>query len=81
MIPIVQECIYADGDIIRRFAILYQRGYQDFDYVVSGLTTKVKGVVYTNFTRLGLPELNHRIYDVADYVNPPQVLFTNFFHN
>lgn len=55
------------------YAILYQRGYQDFDNVVSGLTTKVKGVVYTNTTGLHMPELNNRIFDVVDYVNPPQV--------
>jgi hypothetical protein len=42
--------------------------------VVSGLTTKLKGVVYSNYSDLRTPELNQRIFDVADYVIPAQVV-------
>ena len=61
------------SNVFYSYAILWQRGYQEFDNVVSGLTTKLKGVVYSNYSYLRTPELNHRIFDVADYVIPPQV--------
>ena len=54
-----------------RFAIVWKKGYQEFENVHSAVTTKLKGVVYTNFTNI--PGLRHRIWDVADYVVPPQV--------
>ena len=59
-----------------RYAIIYKKGYQEFDAVESSATTKLKGVVFTNFTNM-TPEhdkiYNHRLFDVADYVVPPQV--------
>ena len=54
-----------------RFAIVWKKGYQEFENVQSAVTTKLKGVVYTNFS--GIPGLDGRIWDVADYVVPPQV--------
>ena len=56
-----------------RYVIIWKKGYQDTEYVQSAVTTKLKGVVYTNFTNiLGL---SSRIWDVGDYVVPPQVCY------
>ncbi|KAJ7309780.1 hypothetical protein JRQ81_007847 [Phrynocephalus forsythii] len=49
------------------WVFVWQKGYQETDSVVSSVTTKVKGVAVTNTSQLGL-----RIWDVADYVIPPQ---------
>ncbi|XP_064531150.1 P2X purinoceptor 4 isoform X3 [Pseudopipra pipra] len=49
------------------WVFLWQKGYQETDSVVSSVTTKVKGVTLTNTSTLGA-----RIWDVADYVIPPQ---------
>ncbi|XP_077987816.1 P2X purinoceptor 4-like [Glandiceps talaboti] len=62
------------------YVIVYQKGYQDFDDVVSSVTTKVKGVSYTNLSAVdpGMLTVNDttpydRLWDVADYVIPPQM--------
>ncbi|XP_055957799.1 P2X purinoceptor 4 isoform X2 [Patella vulgata] len=52
------------------FAIIYKKGYQDFDDVNSAVTTKLKGVALTNLTDEGIN--GTRVWDVADYVIPPQ---------
>ncbi|KAK6184442.1 hypothetical protein SNE40_006913 [Patella caerulea] len=52
------------------FAIIYKKGYQDFDDVNSAVTTKLKGVALTNLTDQGIN--GTRVWDVADYVIPPQ---------
>ncbi|KAM4890696.1 P2X purinoceptor 4 [Sylvia borin] len=49
------------------WVFLWEKGYQETDSVVSSVTTKVKGVTLTNTSALG-----PRIWDVADYVIPPQ---------
>ncbi|XP_067329350.1 P2X purinoceptor 4 isoform X1 [Anolis sagrei] len=49
------------------WVFVWEKGYQEMDSVVSSVTTKVKGVAVTNTSELGL-----RIWDVADYVIPPQ---------
>ncbi|XP_054700218.1 P2X purinoceptor 4-like isoform X2 [Grus americana] len=49
------------------WVFLWEKGYQETDSVVSSVTTKVKGVTLTNTSTLGA-----RIWDVADYVIPPQ---------
>ncbi|KFQ18500.1 P2X purinoceptor 4, partial [Merops nubicus] len=49
------------------WVFLWEKGYQETDSVVSSVTTKVKGVALTNTSDLGA-----RIWDVADYVIPPQ---------
>uniref|UniRef100_A0A8D0H812 P2X purinoceptor n=1 Tax=Sphenodon punctatus TaxID=8508 RepID=A0A8D0H812_SPHPU len=49
------------------WVFVWEKGYQETDSVVSSVTTKVKGVAMTNTSELGL-----RIWDVADYVIPPQ---------
>lgn len=45
-----------------------QKGYQDTDSVISTVTTKVKGFAFTNTS-----DMEPRMWDVADYVLPPQV--------
>lgn len=63
--------------VSQRYVIVYQKGYQEFDDVVSGTTTKVKGIAQTNYTALNMTGpggLKFRIWDVADYVIPPQVV-------
>nr|XP_034953777.1 P2X purinoceptor 4 [Zootoca vivipara] len=49
------------------WVFVWEKGYQETDSVVSSVTTKVKGVTVTNTSELG-----PRIWDVADYVIPPQ---------
>nr|XP_056715303.1 P2X purinoceptor 4 [Euleptes europaea] len=49
------------------WVFVWEKGYQETDSVVSSVTTKVKGVAVTNTTKQGL-----RVWDVADYVIPPQ---------
>ncbi|KAG8456106.1 hypothetical protein GDO86_002052 [Hymenochirus boettgeri] len=49
-----------------------EKGYQDFDTVVSSVTSKVKGVAVTNTTELGV-----KIWDVADYIIPAQLPDSN----
>lgn len=62
----IQLCII--GYVIG-FAIIFKKGYQDFDNVQSVVTTKVKGIVMVNTT--AYPDIQP-IWDVADYVVPPQ---------
>uniref|UniRef100_A0A671NR68 P2X purinoceptor n=1 Tax=Sinocyclocheilus anshuiensis TaxID=1608454 RepID=A0A671NR68_9TELE len=51
------------------YVCVLKKGYQDTDTVLSSVTTKVKGIALTNTTELG-----ERIWDVADYIIPPQVV-------
>lgn len=62
-----------------RYAIIYKKGYQETSPIQSAVISKVKGVSYTNFSddefQPGIPhkEMYNRIWDVADYVVPPDV--------
>ncbi|XP_068558894.1 P2X purinoceptor 7 [Cebidichthys violaceus] len=47
--------------------LLWNRKYQEFDLVVSSVTTKVKGVVRTQ-----LPGVGDVVWDVVDYSGPSQ---------
>ena len=55
----------------------WKGGYQDKDQAVSATTTKLKGIALTNGTELNITVHGgidgNRIWDVADYVMPPQV--------
>uniref|UniRef100_A0A1I8G2Z9 ATP receptor n=1 Tax=Macrostomum lignano TaxID=282301 RepID=A0A1I8G2Z9_9PLAT len=53
------------------WVMLREKGYQSFDTVVSGVTTKLKGLEYTNYTNI--PSIGDRIWDVADWAVPPQM--------
>lgn len=51
---------------------MVKKGYQDTDTSLqSSVITKLKGVAFTNTSELG-----ERLWDVADYVIPPQVGIT-----
>ncbi|KAF1389627.1 hypothetical protein PFLUV_G00075430 [Perca fluviatilis] len=47
--------------------LLWNRSYQQFDLVVSSVTTKVKGIAQTQ-----LPGVGDEVWDVVDYSGPPQ---------
>uniref|UniRef100_A0A3Q3N4Q0 P2X purinoceptor n=1 Tax=Mastacembelus armatus TaxID=205130 RepID=A0A3Q3N4Q0_9TELE len=49
------------------YVCVVQKAYQDTDSVISSVTTKVKGFSLTNTSDMG-----PRLWDVADYVIPPQ---------
>lgn len=52
----------------RRYICVVKKAYQENDSVISTVTTKVKGFAFTNTS-----DLEARLWDVADYVIPPQV--------
>ncbi|XP_072043608.1 P2X purinoceptor 4-like isoform X2 [Amphiura filiformis] len=60
------------------YVLILERGYQERCVVQGSVTTKLKGVAYTNITEaLDLrssidPEPYNRAWDLADYVIPPQ---------
>eukprot|EP00795_Rhopilema_esculentum_P015414 gene15414-6655_t len=55
------------------YAIIWKKGYQEFDQSLSAVTTKLKGVALANFSTFESPLLNGmHIFDSADYVIPPQ---------
>ncbi len=60
-----------------RRSLVYEKSYQETDSLISTTNTKMKGVVYANVTNPIIPvpalEQYNRIFDVADYVIPPQV--------
>ena len=73
----VQTCILA---YVIGYVMVYKKGYQEAEAVVSAVTTKVKGVTLTNYTDVELEavprewrELYNRVWDVTDYVVPSQV--------
>lgn len=51
-----------------RWVFLYEKGYQSQDSIVSSVSVKLKGITLTNESVLG-----PHIWDVVDYVFPPQV--------
>ena len=60
------------------YVLVYRKGYQEADQVVSAVTVKVKGNALTNFTDAELanipPEwryLYRRVWDVPDLIVPP----------
>ncbi|NWT58561.1 P2RX1 protein, partial [Locustella ochotensis] len=60
------------------WVFLYEKGYQSQDSIVSSVSVKLKGLTVTNESVLG-----PHIWDVVDYVFPPQgdnsfVVMTNF---
>ncbi|XP_059844163.1 P2X purinoceptor 4-like isoform X1 [Hypanus sabinus] len=55
------------------WVFMWEKGYQEFDYPFSSVTTKVKGIAFTNSTEFG-----EHIWDAPEYVIPPQQE-TSFF--
>ncbi|GFS12706.1 p2X purinoceptor [Elysia marginata] len=52
------------------YVIVYKKGYQETDKVQSAVTTKLKGIIFSNDSNI--PSIGVRTWDVADYVVPPQ---------
>uniref|UniRef100_A0A8C0GW31 P2X purinoceptor n=1 Tax=Chelonoidis abingdonii TaxID=106734 RepID=A0A8C0GW31_CHEAB len=50
------------------WVFLYKKGYQSQDGIISSVSVKLKGLTVTNISGIG-----PHIWDVADYVFPPQV--------
>jgi len=72
------KTLYTSFNVYCRYVIWWERGYQEFDKgLISATVTKVKGIALTNFTQLNISVPGGvdgiRIWDVADYVVPPQV--------
>lgn len=57
-------CYYVVSIYFYSYVIVYQKGYQDTDLVVSSVTTKMKGTAMAS---------DDQLWDVADYVVPPEV--------
>ncbi|KAG1653487.1 P2X purinoceptor 4 [Nymphon striatum] len=61
------------------YVIIYKKGYQDTSPVQSAVITKVKGVALTDFANEDFTpgvtdhSMYNRIWDVADYVVPPDM--------
>lgn len=49
------------------WVMYHEKGYQVFDYPVAGVTAKLKGIGFANLTNSGA-----QVWDVADFVVPPQ---------
>ncbi|XP_075760493.1 P2X purinoceptor 1 isoform X1 [Pelodiscus sinensis] len=49
------------------WVFLYEKGYQSEDGIISSVSVKLKGLTVTNISGMG-----PRVWDVADYVFPPQ---------
>ena len=58
-----------------RYAIIYEKGYQETDKAIVTTTTKVKGTTFVDFGKFNSSLFNGvQIYDPEDYVIPPQVI-------
>ena len=67
--PLANAAAYC---VLCRWVFVVKKGYQDTDTSLqSSVITKLKGVAFTNTSELG-----ERLWDVADYVVPPQVGIT-----
>ena len=55
------------------YAIIYEKGYQKTEEVLSAVTTKVSGLGYTNGSGI-FENAGKRVWDSSDYVVPPQVI-------
>lgn len=67
----VEECWWPCSPChlsLSRWVFLYEKGYQSQDSIVSSVSVKLKGLTLTNESVLG-----PHIWDVVDYVFPPQV--------
>ena len=59
---------------LHSYAIVWEKGYQETDVVTSAALTKLKGVEYVpDINGTHFPGITDRVWDVADYVVPPQV--------
>ena len=64
----LSTCFYSNCS----YAIVIKQGYNEFEEVLSTVTTKVEGLGYTNGTGR-FENAGNRVWDSSDYVIPPQV--------
>lgn len=67
----LRNVIHSDSYVLLclpRWVFLYEKGYQSRDGIISSVSVKLKGLALTNISGMG-----PHIWDVADYVFPPQV--------
>ena len=65
------------------YVIIYKKGYQEKEKPYSSVTTKLKGVSFTNLTLKSgsFPYYGGPfVWDEADYVVPPEVRIMIFFY-
>lgn len=54
--------------------MLWNKEYQEYDLVVSSVTTKVKGVA-----KITIPDIGEVVWDVVDYSGPYQVTVHHYY--
>ncbi|XP_066918295.1 P2X purinoceptor 4-like isoform X1 [Clytia hemisphaerica] len=55
------------------YAIIYEKGYQEFDTAISTISTKMKGITHVDFTGFNSSLFNGlQVYDAEDYVIKPK---------
>lgn len=59
--------------LLSSIMMLWNKEYQEYDLVVSSVTTKVKGVA-----DLSIPDIGEVVWDVVDYSGPSQVTLPPF---
>lgn len=57
--------------LLSSIMMLWNKEYQEYDLVVSSVTTKVKGVA-----KINTPDIGEVVWDVVDYSGPYQVTVT-----
>lgn len=63
---IIQLCIFI---YVVCWVLIYEKAYQVNDSAKSAVTTKVKGIAFTNYPLI--PGINVRSWDVQDFIIPP----------
>lgn len=53
--------------------LLWNKGYQEYDLVVSSVTSKVKGVA-----KINIPDIGEVVWDVVDHSGTSQVTVISF---
>lgn len=59
-----------------RYVIVYKKGYQESQKPYSSVTTKVKGLSFTNLTNKSMELFMYggfHVWDSSDFVIPPEV--------
>lgn len=59
--------------LLSSIMMLWNKEYQEYDLVVSSVTTKVKGVA-----EISIPDIGKVVWDVVDYSGPSQVTLPPF---
>ncbi|CAH8627445.1 unnamed protein product [Dicrocoelium dendriticum] len=63
---IIQLCIFI---YVVCWVMIYEKAYQVNESAKSAVTTKIKGIAFTNYSHI--PGINVRSWDVQDFITPP----------